>query len=254
MVLGENPFVKVLAPKNPPKVPAAADFAPIKHQPKKNKPNPKRATFTVATMNDDFGTAKSNIGQVKKKADVVLIQEGKRANYRDRLGEKFGVTQNTTSEARAGSAITWNKDEAKGGKRGQAIGVLPHGRAMLARYLTFTDMKIDGVKVRMVAAHRPPARFKSLWPLFDRNLAAFAKKTKKEGLPMVIGMDANEKNPRRLAHLAGLRWHAPKGSIDGFLTSRDVKFEKARELRKNTSDHHPVVATFSIKKSKTRSS
>lgn len=245
--------MKVLASKHPPKIPGSA-FAPVKQPPKKDKPNPNRATFTVATMNDDFGTPKSNIARVKNKADVVLIQEGKRANYDKRLGEKFGVTQNTTSEARAGSAITWNKNEVKGGQRGQRIGVTPHGRAMLSRYLTYTDMKIDGAKVRMVSAHRPPARFKSLWPLFDRNLARFAKETKKAGLPIVIGMDANERNPRRLAHLAGLRWHAPKGSIDGFLTSRDVRFEKVKELKKGSSDHQPVVATFSIKKPKTRTS
>lgn len=214
----------------------------------------RQVTLKIATVNDDFGTRGSNIGQVKHRADVVMLQEGKRAHYRKRVGDSFGVMQNWTDAAHAGSALVWNKKTVTGGKQGQRLGVLPHGRGMLARYLSFADVKVGGVKVRMVSAHRPPQRFRSLWPAFDRNLAAFVKKTKQQGLPMVIGMDANEKNPQGLARQCGLRWHAPKGSIDGFLTTRDVHFPrgKTRELKKNTSDHHPVLSTIRIDRPKTQ--
>ena len=59
-------------------------------------------------------------------------------------------------------------------------------------------------------------------------------------------MDANQANPRRMAHLTGLRWHAPKGSIDGFLATRGVRFEKMWRLPKGTSDHAPLVAKISL--------
>ncbi|MFZ5444807.1 MAG: hypothetical protein ACOZQL_32760 [Myxococcota bacterium] len=47
----------------------------------------------------------------------------------------------------------------------------------------------------------------------------------------------------------GLRWHAPKGSIDGFLASRSVHFEHLRRLPKGSSDHHPVLARITLRKS-----
>ena len=207
----------------------------------------KQVSLTIATMNDDFATKKSNIGRLKKRADVVMIQEGKRAHYRQRLGDSFGVMQNWKSAARAGSALTWKKDAAKAVGQGQRLGVSPHGRGMLARYISYVDMKVDGKKVRMVSVHRPPHRFRSLWPAFDRNLAAFVKDSKKKGLPVIIGLDANEKNPQGLARRTGLRWHAPSDkSIDGFLASRDVHFIKQRALAKGTSDHHPVLAHVRI--------
>ncbi len=84
------------------------------------------------------------------------------------------------------------------------------------RWINWTDLTIDGQKVRMVSVHRPPKRFSKLWPEFDRHVAAFVKSHKG---PIVIGMDANERNPQELARATGLTWHAPKGSIDGFLTS-----------------------------------
>ena len=157
---------------------------------------------------------------------------------------RFGVHQ-AARDDKAGSAVVWKKGEVKVTDRGYRLGVTPQGAAMLKRFMSWTDMTVDGAKVRMISVHRPPLRFKRLWPDFDRNLAAFIKQS---DVPVVVGMDANQRNPRALARMTGLRWHAPKGSIDGFLASRSVRFERTWRADKGSSDHHPVLARITLKK------
>lgn len=203
---------------------------------------PKRESLTIATVNDDFTDRKSNLRRVK--TDVVMLQETKNTRLRDvRPNEKkYGVHQGTRPD-RAGSAVVWKKDAATVKRRGYELGVNPQGAKMLSRWISWTVMKVGDQKVRMVSVHRPPKRYSRLWGDFDRNLAKFVKSSK---LPTVIGMDANQVNPRRMAHLTGLRWHAPKGSIDGFLATRGIKFENVRRQPKGTSDHHPVTAKITL--------
>lgn len=220
-----------------------------KHPPKHEKKHPR--SFTIATVNDDFTTPKlSNLSWVQKRADVMLAQETKSTNLREtawlKNEKKFGIHQKFGDEAKAGSSIVWKKsDRIEAGKRGFAVGVTPQGAKMLTRYINFTDMKIDGKNVRMVSVHRPPLRFKRLWGDFDKALTAFVKSHKGS---IIVGIDSNEHNPRQLARMTGLQWHAVGNSIDGFLTSRDVKFDNIKELRKGSSDHHPVLARVHIKK------
>jgi endonuclease/exonuclease/phosphatase family metal-dependent hydrolase len=97
----------------------------------------------------------------------------------------------------------------------------------------------------MVSVHRPPKRYDRLWGAFDRNLAKFVKSSK---TPIVIGMDANQVNPQRMARATGLKWHAPKGSIDGFLATPGIKFSHMHRLPNRHSDHYPVIADISIPK------
>lgn len=204
----------------------------------------RRVSFTIATVNDDFTDHKTNLRGVK--AAVVLAQETKNTNvHKVRSAPNFGVHQNTHRDDQAGASVIWNKDRVHAGKRGYAVGVRPQGAGMLERWINFTDVNIDGAKVRMASVHRPPKRFARLWPDFDRNLAAFVKRSP---LPVIVGMDANQVNPRRLAHLTGLRWHAPKGSIDGFLATRGIKFENLRRAPKGSSDHNPVLAKVTIRR------
>ena len=65
--------------------------------------------------------------------------------------------------------------------------------------------------------------------------------------PVIIGMDANERNPQEMARRTGLKWVSPPGSIDGFLVSPEVKVEKMWRLPQGASDHQPVVAKFRIR-------
>lgn len=202
-----------------------------------------KAVFTVATVNDDFTDRKTNLKGIK--ADVMLVQEAKNTNLRKALSDKHGVHQNVKRDDKAGSAVVWKRGEVKAGKRGYELGVEPKGAGMLRRWISWTDVKVDGQNVRMVSVHRPPKRFSHLWPAFDRNLAAFVKDTKGK---IVIGMDANQQNPRAMAKRCGLKWQAPKGSIDGFLVSPGIRVKKLWRLPKGTSDHHPVVAKLEITK------
>lgn len=218
----------------------------LPHQLPSHPAKPKnRVALTIATVNDDFTDHKTNVHRVH--AGVVLMQETKNTNLRKELNaNRFGVHQGR-AEDKAGASVVWRKqDRLKVTGRGYALGVNPQGAQMLRRWINYTDMNVNGAKVRMISVHRPPQRFKRLWPDFDRHLAAFIKSSK---LPVVVGMDANQKNPQALARLTGLRWHAPAGSIDGFLASRSVHFERMKRLPKGSSDHHPVLARITLKKS-----
>ena len=217
---------------------------PPQHLPVKGKPH-QPVSFTIATVNDDFTDHKTNLHRVK--AAVVLAQETKNTDVHKvhPRTDTFGVHQNTTRVDQAGTSVIWNKDRVNAGKRGYALGVRPQGAKMENRWINFTDVNIDGAKVRMVSVHRPPKRYSRLWADFDRNLAAFMKNSP---LPVIVGMDANQANPRRMAHLTGLRWHAPKGSIDGFLATRGIKFENLRRAPKGSSDHNPVLAKVTIRR------
>lgn len=209
--------------------------------------HPHRTSFSVATINDDFNTPKSNLPHVK--ADVLLGQEEKFEHVRKLLGKKWGVHQAVRREDQQGTAVAWNRDVFQHRPKdaaGYAMGVRPHGHALLTRWINYTDLSIDGKQVRMASVHRPPKRDSALWPEFDRNLKAFV--AKHDG-PIIIGMDANQENPQRMAKEVGLRWVAPgPGSIDGFLVSKGVHVEHpAHRLKKGSSDHAPVKARFSIR-------
>lgn len=200
--------------------------------------------FSVATVNDDFATPRSNLPRMH--AGIVLGQEVKHVRVRQAMDPReYGTFQDRSSEARAGSSVSWRKGRFEEVRHGQRLGVEPHGAGMLTRWITFTDVKVEGCTVRMVSCHRPPKRFAHLWPEFDRHLAAFVKQTK---VPMVIGMDANQRDPQALARLTGLTWRAPKGSIDGFLVSDEISVDHLRRLKPGSSDHAPVVGQFHLER------
>lgn len=221
---------------------ASASFhpSPVRHPPAPRK----GATVTVATVNDDFTDGKTSLPRVRRSAEVLLVQEAKNTRVRGELSrDRFGVHQNFKDTAQAGAAIAWKRDAVKVVDRGESL-ASAQGHGIMARWMSYTDMTIDGQRVRMISVHRPPARAKALWPQFDRNLAAFVKS---HNGPVIIGMDANQRDPQKLARMAGLRWVAPQGSIDGFLVSPRVQVEKMWRLPKGASDHHPVVAKFRIR-------
>lgn len=225
--------MKVAAPPIPRCPPS--QLAPVKH-------HKGPTTLTIATTNDDFTDGFSDVRHVK--ADVVMVQEAKNTRLRQQRPDasKWGVQQGKRDD-QAGVGVLWKKRKAKALDRGLALGVDPHGAKMLARWISYVDMDVNGQKVRMVSVHRPPKRFDRLWGEFDRNLARFVKSSK---LPIVIGMDANQVNPQRMARATGLKWHAPPNSIDGFLATPGIKFSHMHRLPQRHSDHHPVVADISI--------
>ncbi|MFN7133234.1 MAG: endonuclease/exonuclease/phosphatase family protein [Myxococcales bacterium] len=205
----------------------------------------KKVAITVATVNDDFTDRKTNLPKVK--ASVMLVQEAKNTNVRRAMSDKWGVHQNVKADDKAGTAVVWDRKKVDAKERGYTLAVKPNGAKMLNRWVNWTDVVVDGVKVRMMSVHRPPPRYKHLWPRFDAQLAAFVRSYKG---PIVVGLDANQRDPRGLERATGLKWHAPKGSIDGFLASPGIEVDRIRRLPKGTSDHHPVVARFTLRDGK----
>lgn len=218
-----------------------------KHQPAK-----KSETLTIATVNDDFSDSKSRLKALDKVTDVMLVQEAKRTHIRKLMGKASGVHQDRSSEDRAGSAVVWDRKDARATRRGFAL-ASAKGEGILNRWVTWVDLKVGDKKVRMVSVHRPPGYASKLWPQFDRNLRAFIKQTRAAKLPLVIGMDANTEKYGRFARSAGMKWHAPKGPthgdkvIDGFIASPGIKFEHVHRLRRGPSDHNPVVADITLR-------
>lgn len=221
---------------------SARSVLPAKSNSSNGANGSKGETFTIATVNDDFTDRRTNLKHVK--ASVILAQETTNTDVRHVLAkDTWGVHQNTHRVDQAGTSVIWKRDDAKVLHSGYAMGVRPHGVRMHNRWINWTDMKIGDQKVRMISVHRPPRRYSRLWPQFDANLAAFVRHSK---LPVVIGMDANQVDPHALAKKTGLKWNAPKGSIDGFLTSPGVRITKMWRLPKGSSDHNPVVAQIHL--------
>lgn len=215
-------------------------------------PAKKRQTLTIATVNDDFSDHKTRLAALDKVTDVMLVQEAKRTDIRKVLGEASGVHQDRSSEDRAGSAVVWDRKDARATRRGFAL-ASSKGQGVLNRWITWVDLKVGDQKVRMVSVHRPPGYASKLWPQFDRNLRSFIKQTRAEKVPLVIGMDANTERYGRFARSAGMKWHAPKGPthgtqvIDGFIASPGIKFEHLHRLKRGPSDHTPVVADITLR-------
>jgi hypothetical protein len=214
-----------------------------------------RATLRIVTFNDDFVDRKTSLPNIH--GGVVMVQEAKNVDVHQVVDQReYDVFQNREDAAHAGSAMYWRQERFRVLDNGQRLlAKRDAGDDMLDRHLTWTDLKVRGkdVKVRMASAHRPPGDEKDEWPEFDRNLAAFAKQARHDHVPVVIGMDANFPSKdraaaiRRLERITGLQWHGPKGSIDGFLASKNVRFVEAPHKEKERlSDHDPVAARIVV--------
>ncbi|MBL8950820.1 MAG: hypothetical protein JNK82_08595 [Myxococcaceae bacterium] len=212
----------------------------------------------IVTFNDDFTDKKTDLPKIH--GGVVMVQEAKRVNVRGVVDpDEYRVFQNRQSDAHAGSALYWRRDRFKTLDTGQKLLAKADGNDdMLDRHVSWSDVQVRGtnVKVRMASAHRPPGDEPDEKAEFDQNLKAFAQKCRRDGIPVVIGMDANfPRDPvkyraavRRLENLTGLEWHAPKGSIDGFLASKGVKFNRRphHEDDQFSEGHRPAAVCITV--------
>lgn len=208
----------------------------------------------LVTMNVDFALRAKRVQQdleyAIKNADVITFQEAKRVDI-DRLikDPDWEVFQPMRNDATKGSGIAWKKSVAKRVKRGKLVGVTPHGRAMLTRYIVWVNLKIDGQVIRVVSLHMPPKRFWTLlYGLMLKNLSGLINRTR---VPMVIGADWNKLVNRApdlhvLAKSNG-GWFVGVG-IDGFLIIHKgkIKLKKVRKLRDTNSDHDPVQIVVEV--------
>lgn len=210
--------------------------------------------FTVASVNDDWETPGTNIPEVSRHVDLILAQECKYERH-DPLGSDWGWHHVVANQAEAGSAVAWKRDvlTRRVGSRpplgqGKFLGVLPGRAKMLARWGIWNELALvssPGKRAKYLAIHRPPLRYKFLWPAFDAAVAARVHLWRRKGWEVLIGLDANSHNPQPLRRLTGLAWHHV--GIDGLLSSPGLEIHNVRTLPKGTSDHHPVLADVTFK-------
>lgn len=178
-------------------------------------------------------------------AGLAFLQEAKKLDLRHELSGLVGVHQ-AGDTARAGSALVWDRTQLQALGRSWHLGANPVPGWMLARWLTWADLehRATSFRFRGIAAHAPPRYLgKAPQAEFKANLARFIALSP---LPVVVGLDTNQKNPARWAGDLGLGW-AGKG-VDGFAYSHTLDVGDVRRLKPTGSDHRAVAATLTLGK------
>jgi hypothetical protein len=199
--------------------------------------------------NDDLHSRGSNLAELlKHDPDVVFIQEGRVADYRNLRHEgkrllpyqTWGVHQDTSSPARAGSVVIFRHDRFA--RTGSGWTFTVHARGLMGRWIAWVRGTVLPAHERtfLFAAHRPPLRTRAWWRPFDAALWARLRLALAARRLVIGQIDSNEhggppKLPKRL------RWVAHGRSIDGFVLSKRIRIlDGPTQLPKHTSDHHPI--------------
>lgn len=204
--------------------------------------------------NDDFNSRRSNLAELlAHDPDVIFIQEGKAAHYRDlretendRTSRRllpfhtWGVHQDTSSPDRAGTVVIYRHDLVSRTASGFTFGVKAAG--LLTRWIAWVRGSIGTtvkVKVFLFSAHRPPLRARRWWHPFDLALWARLRGALAAGRVVLGQMDSNEHGgPPSVPR--GLKVVDKGNAIDVFVLSRSVEVvEGPTALPKGSSDHHP---------------
>lgn len=211
------------------------------------------------TQNLNFGVGeakvKKSLGRLcALQADIVFAQEAKNVNLNRIAGTQMNVFHDVTDAATAGSAFTWRKS-VSGVNETSRIGAtkkLSLARGIDARALRIEstnrppaviDTTIAGKPTRLISVHYPPKRHSHAWPAMNtavRNAIAARPK----GSRWIVGGDFNQPVPD-VARLMG--GNAYNFSIDGFVTSKDVKVSKTRvdfTAEKNKWSDHPAYGIW----------
>lgn len=201
------------------------------------------ATVNAQGVTDSRRQTLHNVQAALPGVAVAGLQEVKnltrRWSLRDRLSRRtLGVAQVTDTPATAGVAIVWDRSRIRPVKGSQriALGVEPHGQRMLSRYLLAIDLVLDDcLIVTAIAAHRPKAEFRELWPAFD---AALARMVRLARHPVIVFTDNNSTAmPSSVRGL--LKPYARR--IDMILLDQRLDaLGQAFDLPRTGSDHRPV--------------
>lgn len=203
------------------------------------------ALAPLVTVNADFTDGPhgslDNVLAVLPGAVIAFVQEAKRIRFRDRLTRLFGVRQGRT-EAKAGSALLWDRSRCKVIRAGQVLAARPEpGDALLPRWLAWADLRIDGsLEIRAIAGHRP---LKSTGDQLEFDIA-LEQLIDSSFLPCIVGLDTNSPNPAALAGSMGLLWRG--FGIDGFMYDRGLSLSRALPLRRTRSDHRAVMSQLDV--------
>ena len=208
-------------------------------------------TIRFITQNVDFALTQakwnSDIDAIADHSEVLMLQEAKDVSVARWIDAAWRVHQDMSSESRAGSAVAWRLDRSKTTGGGITMGVDPGSQQMLARWIVWNDLVIDGGRtIRVASVHLPPMRYRSLYPTYARHIAEFANKSP---YPLVIGGDWNwliDNNPGDLAGKTGMRFVG--FGIDGFLVERSLTIRRVWEEPKRWSDHRGVGVEIEIRR------
>ena len=210
----------------------------------------------VTTQNIDFTLKQSAwkgiVDDLKKSSDVILFQEAKWTNLHAFADEEWGVFQDRTNDATAGTAVMWRKSLGRVVKRDLMLYVPSRkGVKMGTRYVAYIDLRLanDGRTIRFASMHYPPQRFKFLWDEAGKATREFVKLARKEVGAFVIGSDFNQtvtSDVHGFRKTLALRVRGIR--IDGFLIARRLIATRPVDLGNNRSDHNPVTIRVRFKK------
>lgn len=200
----------------------------------------------IVTVNADFTDGPErgldNVQRVMPGSVITFVQESKRISFRENLTRLIGVRQGDAPD-KANSTLLWDRSRVRMVDFNQSLAVDAHrGVEMLPRWLKRLDCRVDdALPVSAIVGHRPPPRYKHLWPEFDDALEA---EIYWAPFPVIVGLDTNSHAPAALARRFGLRW-AGRG-IDGFMYSPKLRVVRPRRLMRTHSDHRAVMATLEV--------
>lgn len=132
------------------------------------------ATINAQGVTDTPTTTLANVRDALPGVGLAGLQEvgnlTHRWSLRNHLASRaLGVIQDTSTKARAGVALVYAKSRVRLLRRHPLqVGTHPDGAKMLTRYILAVDACIDRTLfVTVIDAHRPPWRYRHLWPIFD---------------------------------------------------------------------------------------
>lgn len=166
-------------------------------------------------------------------------------SLRDNLARRrVGVAQDTSSPAKAGVAVVWDKRKATrlGPWRVDKLCEGVAGAAgMRSRYSISVDLGLAaGEMVTAISAHRPPPRCQHRWPDFDAELRRVIKGAPH---PVILFMDANQRRG------AGSTWYGLVNhqlGIDCVATHHTLATAGGPWRLPATNSDHLAVAVFVV--------
>lgn len=161
-------------------------------------------------------------------------------SLRERLSRRtIGVAQVTRTEATSGVALVWDKSRVRPvpGSRRIVLGASAVGHHMLNRHLLAADFRIDrAITITGIVGHRPPARYRDLWPEYDAALAHLLADVEH---PAVLFTDNNSV---AVPHALASGYEVQRSGIDFIAVGDDLTvLGDAFLLPKTGSDHRPVA-------------
>lgn len=204
----------------------------------------------TTTANTDFtrGRNADYIHQLCEWSDVIVLQEAKDMTLKQCLPDGWKACQDTSTEAKAGSAIAVEKSVWAVRDWWLVYGCPPPPQGgMLTRYIAVAvlEHKATGLVWSAMSAHEPPQRYAGMQPQFTANLKAAKQKQKEKGRRVVIGADAN----MPLGKLANQVGGKPYGyGIVGCVTGQPVQQCTYRGWgeQENVTDHPAVTCTVDL--------